>query len=235
LAVGSVVWFVLNLALGLLAVDHQVDRFQRVPLPGQGEVSFTEPGGYVLYYEGLGAPEVAIPPFTASLMPGSGDASIPISDYGGSLTYDFSGHSGQAVGTFNIDTPGRFLLRTESEVDGVGQATVAVGQSVGGGIVRTVVLALVGAPVLFLGGAALAVVVAIRRRRAQRLSPTGRVEVWAGASGGGSGARLADPSKRHELRYWDGEAWTEHVSDGGTRTVDPVSQPRPANPEWPRR
>ena len=188
MAVGSVVWFVLNLALGLLAVDHQVDRFQRLPLPGQGEVSFTEPGGYVLYYEGLGAPEAAIPPFTATLVPVSGDGSIPVSDYGGSLTYDFSGHSGQAVGTFNIDAPGRFILQTESEVDGVSQATGAVGRSVGWAIVRTVVFALVEAPVLIVGGAALAVVVAIRRRRAQRLSPTGTVEGWAGASGDGSGA-----------------------------------------------
>jgi hypothetical protein len=234
LAVGSVIWFALNLALGLLAVDHQVDRFQRVPVPGQGEVSFTEPGGYVLYYEGPEAPEAAIPPFTAWLVPVSGDGRIPLSYYGGFLTYDFSGHSGQAVGTFNIDAPGRFILRTESEVDGVGQATVAVGRSVGWGIVRTVVFAVVfavvGAPVLFVGGAALAVVVAIRRHLAQRLSPTGRVEGWAGAWGEGSGAWVADPSGRHELRFWDGEAWTEHVSDGGTRTVDPVSQTRAGEP-----
>jgi hypothetical protein len=86
LAVGSVVWFALNLVLGLLAVDHQIDRSQRVPLPGQGELSLTEPGGYVLYYEGVGAPDAPIPPFTASLAPVGGDGKIPISDYGGSLT-----------------------------------------------------------------------------------------------------------------------------------------------------
>jgi hypothetical protein len=32
-----------------------------------------------------------------------------------------------------------------------------------------------------------------------------------------------DPFKRHELRYWDGTAWTEHVSDSGTTAVDPPS------------
>jgi ribosomal protein L32 len=31
-----------------------------------------------------------------------------------------------------------------------------------------------------------------------------------------------DPSRQHELRYWDGAKWTEHVSDGGVQAVDPV-------------
>ncbi|GEM_PF-3263184 len=30
-----------------------------------------------------------------------------------------------------------------------------------------------------------------------------------------------DPSRRHELRYWDGSSWTEHVSDAGTQSTDP--------------
>lgn len=32
-----------------------------------------------------------------------------------------------------------------------------------------------------------------------------------------------DPHQRHQLRYWDGARWTEHVSDNGTPTVDSVS------------
>lgn len=31
----------------------------------------------------------------------------------------------------------------------------------------------------------------------------------------------ADPHGRHELRYWDGEEWTEHVSDRGVTALDP--------------
>ena len=30
----------------------------------------------------------------------------------------------------------------------------------------------------------------------------------------------SDPSKRHQQRYWDGEAWTEHVSTNGVQDVD---------------
>jgi hypothetical protein len=31
----------------------------------------------------------------------------------------------------------------------------------------------------------------------------------------------ADPAGRFELRYWDGTAWTEHVSRGGQQFTDP--------------
>jgi uncharacterized protein YxjI len=36
-----------------------------------------------------------------------------------------------------------------------------------------------------------------------------------------------DPSGRHELRYWDGTAWTDHVSDQGVTGTDPVDAPAP--------
>lgn len=29
-----------------------------------------------------------------------------------------------------------------------------------------------------------------------------------------------DPYRRHELRYWDGTAWTEHVIDAGVQATD---------------
>jgi hypothetical protein len=31
----------------------------------------------------------------------------------------------------------------------------------------------------------------------------------------------ADPSGRFELRYWNGQEWTEHVARGGRQSVDP--------------
>jgi hypothetical protein len=38
----------------------------------------------------------------------------------------------------------------------------------------------------------------------------------------------ADPFGRHELRYHNGQNWTEHVSDGGTQATDaPVHHPPP--------
>jgi hypothetical protein len=31
---------------------------------------------------------------------------------------------------------------------------------------------------------------------------------------------LADPTGRHELRYWNGAAWTTHVADDGNQSED---------------
>ena len=31
-----------------------------------------------------------------------------------------------------------------------------------------------------------------------------------------------DPYRRHQVRYWDGSAWTEHVGDDGQQGTDPV-------------
>jgi len=32
----------------------------------------------------------------------------------------------------------------------------------------------------------------------------------------------ADPYRRHQVRYWDGSAWTEHVGNDGQQSTDPV-------------
>jgi Protein of unknown function (DUF2510) len=37
-----------------------------------------------------------------------------------------------------------------------------------------------------------------------------------------SGAWYPDPLHRHDLRYWDGVAWSPHVSDDGVASTDPI-------------
>jgi hypothetical protein len=57
---------------------------------------------------------------------------------------------------------------------------------------------------------------------------------------GGNGATMAeyaadwypDPMGRGDLRYWDGQAWTEHVSRGGVQTTDPVLPDASAPPHY---
>lgn len=39
-----------------------------------------------------------------------------------------------------------------------------------------------------------------------------------------------DPRGRHELRYFDGQAWTDHVSDQGATSRDPVNAATPPTP-----
>jgi len=42
---------------------------------------------------------------------------------------------------------------------------------------------------------------------------------------------LADPTGAHELRYWNGSTWTEHVSDQGTTGQDPLTTELPPPPD----
>jgi hypothetical protein len=44
---------------------------------------------------------------------------------------------------------------------------------------------------------------------------------------------MPDPSGAHELRYWNGSAWTEHVSDGGVTAVAPLVDAPPPPPPAP--
>jgi hypothetical protein len=40
----------------------------------------------------------------------------------------------------------------------------------------------------------------------------------------------ADPTGKHDHRYWDGSAWTEHVADAGVAGVDPYEAVTPEAP-----
>lgn len=59
----------------------------------------------------------------------------------------------------------------------------------------------------------------------------------SGASPLAAAAWYADPAGRHQVRYWDGLVWTEHVADNGVAGVDPLSGPATAtkveHPAWP--
>jgi hypothetical protein len=75
---------------------------------------------------------------------------------------------------------------------------------------------------LLLAGVVLAVVVGIRRRRTgqQPRAPAAKARPWEQRAV--PAGWFADPGRRHELRFWDGQRWTEHVFDRGTQGVDPV-------------
>jgi Protein of unknown function (DUF2510) len=216
--VAAVVWLGVGIFLGIRAFSRQVEGFQRVPIPGQAELRLDEPGGYTVYYEGLGAADeqVTIPSFSVSVTPVGRDQEIPIRPYGGSSTYTVGGQSGRAVGTFRIDAPGAYLVRTDG--DTAGQPQVAIGASIGPAIGRTVALTVPVALLLFFGGGALALVVAVRRRKTPGQPPAPASWTQPAVPAGW----FADPSRQHEHRYWDGQRWTERVADRGAEAVDPM-------------
>lgn len=56
--------------------------------------------------------------------------------------------------------------------------------------------------------------------------PEGPSSPAGAALGGTDPGWFRDPFVRHEQRYWSGDAWTEHVSDGGVPGTDPPPPPR---------
>lgn len=42
------------------------------------------------------------------------------------------------------------------------------------------------------------------------------------APGGPEAGWYPDPAHRHEMRYWDGYRWTDHVADQGVQGTDPA-------------
>ena len=151
----------------------------------------------------------------------TGGGDVPIRAYEGFSTRSSGGHSGRAIGTFRIDEPGRFLLVAAGEPQAP-QANVAVGQE-GAGLF--LLLTVFGAGILGMAGVVLGIIVLWVRGQARQMrhSPTRQPATW---EQGAVPGWYRDPGGRHELRYWDGLRWTEHVFDRGTQAVDPIVDSR---------
>ena len=58
-------------------------------------------------------------------------------------------------------------------------------------------------------------------RAAGSEAASGGEQAAAAAASAAPAGWYADPSGRYELRYWDGNQWTEHVSRAGQQYTDP--------------
>jgi uncharacterized membrane protein YhaH (DUF805 family) len=180
LLAGGVICIALAVA-GFFALNRQIADFQRVPVPGQGGVTFTQPGGYVLYIEEPGqccsvnvASDTSSAPFPAwsvrvRLQPVSGGPQVSIRAWQGiTESYGVTGHQGQAAMSFTIDHPGRYLLTAGNATPG-SITDVAVGRGIGRGILVPFVLIAAGFFALLAG--LLTGLVTVSRRRASRRGP----------------------------------------------------------------
>ncbi|MDQ4133307.1 MAG: hypothetical protein M3179_08900, partial [Actinomycetota bacterium] len=161
-----------------LAVKDMIDRtddLQRVSLPGTGRVTFDDPGSYTVYVEAPGADDedVDLPRGQVFMEPVDGGDPIEFEEYDGTFTYNWGGHEGRAVLTFEIADPGAYRVRTETE-SGQPEGDVAIGESLIGDLPRHVVLALIVALLALVGAAVIITGTAGRRSRARRaLAPPG--------------------------------------------------------------
>jgi hypothetical protein len=136
--------------------------------------------------------------------------------------------------------PGGRLVRTwwMARVAGAIVGYAAIGFAVGGDWNTSTTKVVLGVGHALTAVAAVLAIFVVReitaRQAAQQLTdpaPTNRplagrmpVAVGAGTTGDGPGW-YADPGGRYDHRYWDGVAWTEHVSTAGEPTTAPVTPP----------
>jgi hypothetical protein len=190
---GALVCIVLGVA-GFFSVNRQINDFQRVRVPGQARVTFTQPGGYVLYVEGPGhccsfaAGSGGSAPFPSwsmnvALLPLAGGPPVPLHVWRGvTESYTVTGHQGQTAMYVTIGHPGRYVLGARHVVP-PSVTDIAVGRGIGHGALTSLLLILFAVFVLLPAGLLVGGITAFRRRRA-RSSPapgaTPQDPMWQG-------------------------------------------------------
>jgi hypothetical protein len=165
---------------GFFSLGHKIDTFQRVKVPGQGEVTFTSTGGYLLYFEGPGMTRAGKRGRVRVLLQSVSDGTrVPITKLSRvSEKYTLGGHTGEAVASFTITRPGRYVL-SDGGATGLAPAEIAVGRGIGTSLARPVVLILLAVLVLLPGGILAGIITAVRRRRSRRRMHTGMAPPFA--------------------------------------------------------
>lgn len=172
-------------ATGFISVDRQVGDFQRVPVPGQAEVAFAQPGGYILYIEqpghccsvnlgnGDSGQSTPFPSWSMRVLmqPAGGGAPVAISAWHRAReVYDLAGHQGQTAMSFTVGKAGRYTLRAgDATPDAI--TDLAVGRDIGRGTLMPLVLLLAGVLALAPGGITAGAITFFRRRSAGPLVP----------------------------------------------------------------
>src|SRR5215813_6608738 len=224
---GAVICIALAVA-GFISVNRQIADFQRVPVPGQGDVTFTASGVYVIYIEKPGqccSLSFSIGnsgPFSSwsmdlALQPVDGGPQVSVSTWQGiTQSYSIAGHQGQTAVYFTIDRPGRYMLATGNATpDSI--TDVAVGRGIGHGILVAFILIAVGS-LAALSGLVTGVVTFSRRRKPGPpvMPPTGDWRSPAGTPGEPAAGGHLVPSRsysqggpasfgeavKHGLRDW---------------------------------
>lgn len=149
-----------GLGLGIFGITQasgKIDDFQRIPVPGSGDVQLTETGGYTVYFEGLaGRVNVVITDPAGS--------AVPLNKYDATVTYSFGKHSGEAAFSFEVKQPGTYHVTTKGDSGG----TAAVGRGLGDSFVFQLFAAFgIGGGGLILGLVVI-IVVAVKRSGSKR-------------------------------------------------------------------
>ncbi|MCX4091484.1 hypothetical protein [Nocardia sp. alder85J] len=155
---------------GFTRMTNTVDHFQRVAVPGSGDLQLSAGHDYTGYLEFSGASSGDTSQGVRVRLTGPDGQVVPMHDYGSNVTYQMGGHEGRAEFSFRVGQDGQYHLLT----DGGPDVTVAVGGGLGSSIAGTVVLALVlGLGGIFPGIAVVVIVAVLRSIRSRPVAPRG--------------------------------------------------------------
>lgn len=152
---GAIAWAVLTGA----HLVGTIDDFRHVAIPGREQVRL-DARKYVLYVEGPGADE-RVPGVDIAVSDARSETALVVARYAADLTYSFD-TDGSAVATVTPPRAGLYDVRT----DGPEGYRLAIGESIGGQLVRTLVGALLIGAVFGIAGVLLLIMTGVRRSRA---------------------------------------------------------------------
>jgi outer membrane lipoprotein SlyB len=157
---GAIAWGV----LGFKHIVSTVDDFQRVAIPGRQTIHL-DARKYVIYVEGPHA-DTSVPGVRILISDTRTSRPLTPSAYGGSLTYSFD-TSGSAQATVTPPRAGDYSVVTGGVEAGRGYS-VALGESIAGKLVATILGAVAVGAVLGISGLVLVIVTSVRRSRRRK-------------------------------------------------------------------
>ncbi len=158
--VAGVLWVVLS----FVSISATLDDFVRVPAPGSQAVAL-EQRKYIVYFEGPGAGADHVPPIEVTIRDARNEQPLGLAGYSGSLTYSIGGHSGTAQATVTPPRAGRYVVSAATTQEPSAGLDVALGESIGGKIVRAILGAFAIGGLLLVAGIILIVMTVTKRRR----------------------------------------------------------------------
>jgi hypothetical protein len=160
LALVGIVGGIALIVSGVVRLADTVEDFERVSVPGTGEVRIDETGGYSIYheYDQFGSSRFYPPEPDVTVTDPSG-TEVDLERYSGTVTYDFNNHEGEGLYTFDADETGTYTVTVEGDSESV----VAVGRGVGRGLVTSILAGVAVGFIGVVGGIVMAVVVGVKR------------------------------------------------------------------------
>lgn len=168
----GVVAFVVIVFSGALGV---AEGMQHVSVPGEGTVTFDEPGEYTIFYEQRGVMQAEIPTgLRVEVTPVGGEKPLQHIIPGGKFTYKNNDVAGRNFGRIDVPGAGEYRVRTSVSEGVATSGRVALGGDPSGKLLGAVfgsMGALVGGVVLAL--VHVIVIAVLRAKNRKKLRPPG--------------------------------------------------------------